>query len=162
MRSWRPFALGTSIAVAVACGATVRASPAPSNVTNTPAASASAPQACVARPDPPSFIDPKSISDTIAVCEPARGAPVGRQFAVRGLSRTFEATTSWRVRDRAQRVVVNGFATASVGSGQQWGNFEFEVQLPSTVSGDIALELYWTSPRDGSDQGLVIVPLTVR
>lgn len=148
--------------LATSCGATVAPSPTPTNATGTPAATSAAPQACEARPNPPSFIDPKSISDSIAVCEPARGAAVARQFAVRGLSRTFEATTSWRVRDRSQRVIANGFATASSGSSEQWGNFEIQVQLPANTSGEITLELYWTSPKDGSDQGLVTVPLTIR
>ncbi len=161
MAPFRTVALLACAALATACGATVAPSPTPTNPSGTPTPSSAAPQACEARPDPPSFIDPKSISDSIAVCEPTRGAAVGRQFTVRGLSRTFEATTSWRLRDRSRAVVANGFATAS-SAGPQWGNFEFQVQLPASVSGDVTLELYWASPRDGSDQGLVIVPLSVR
>ncbi len=116
---------------------------------------------------------PRSISDTVAVYSPAPIAPqsgaivgsqpsIGRQFTVSGLSRTFEATTAWRVVDAARRVVASGFTTASRGTSAVWGTFQVAVQLPSTVSGSVTLEVYWASPRDGADTGLVQVPLTVR
>lgn len=115
----------------------------------------------------------QSISDTVAVYSPAppdpggigrtpSDPPIGRQFTVSGLSRTFEATTAWRVVDTARRVVASGFTTASRGTSAVWGTFQVAVQLPATVSGQVTLEVYWASPRDGSDMGLVQVPLTVR
>ncbi len=102
-----------------------------------------------------------SLSDTVAVYSPKSG-DTGRQFTVSGLSRTFEATTQWRVVDSARRVVASGFTTASRGTSAVWGTYQISVQLPATVSGNVTLEVYWGSPRDGSDVGLVQVPLTVR
>jgi hypothetical protein len=102
-----------------------------------------------------------SLSDTVAVYSPKPGDS-GRQFTVSGLSRTYEATTQWRVVDSARREVVSGFTTASRGTSAVWGTFQISVQLPATVSGNVTLEVYWGSPRDGSAVGLVQVPLTAR
>ncbi len=115
----------------------------------------------------------RSISDTVVVYHPApitaQDGPVlgsqpsiGRQFTVSGLSRTFEATTQWRVVDAARRVLASGFTTASRGTSAVWGTYQISVQLPATVSGNVTLEVYWGSPRDGSVVGLVQVPLTIR
>ena len=102
-----------------------------------------------------------SISDTVAVYSPKAGDS-GRQFTVSGLSRTYEATTQWRVVDAARREVASGFTTASRGTSAVWGTYQISVQLPATVTGNVTLEVYWGSPRDGSAVGLVQVPLTVR
>jgi hypothetical protein len=102
-----------------------------------------------------------SISDTVAVYSPKSGDS-GRQFTVSGLSRTFEATTHWRVVDSARREVASGFTTASRGTSAVWGTYQFSVQLPATVTGNVTLEVFWASPRDGADTGLVQLPLTVR
>jgi hypothetical protein len=102
-----------------------------------------------------------SLSDTVAVYSPKPG-DIGRQFTVSGLSRTYEATTQWRVVDSARRELAKGFTTASRGTSAVWGTYQFSVQLPASVSGNVTLEVYWGSPRDGADTGLVQVPLTVR
>jgi hypothetical protein len=103
----------------------------------------------------------RALSDTTAVYSPRPG-DISRQFTVTGLSRTFEGTTQWRVVDSARRVVTSGFTTASRGTSAVWGTYQVSVQLPATVSGNVTLEVYWGSPRDGSEVGLVQVPLTVR
>lgn len=102
-----------------------------------------------------------SISDTIAVYSPKPG-DTGRQFTVSGLSRTFEATTAWRVVDSARKVLASGTTTASRGTSAVWGTYQVSVQLPASASGNVTLEVFWASPRDGADTGLVQVPLTVR
>ncbi|MEP6693666.1 MAG: Gmad2 immunoglobulin-like domain-containing protein [Chloroflexota bacterium] len=105
--------------------------------------------------------DPSTINKTIAVYSPKPGGS-GRQFTLVGLSRTFEATTAWRVIDLAQRVLASGNTTASRGTSAVWGTYQVSVQLPPTASGNLTLEVYWASPRDGSDMDVVQVPLTVR
>ena len=102
-----------------------------------------------------------SLSDTVAVYSPKPG-DTSRQFTVTGLSRTFEATTSWRVVDSARRELASGHTTASRGTSAVWGTYSISVQLPATASGNVTLEVFWASPRDGADTGLVQVPLTVR
>ena len=104
---------------------------------------------------------PTSVSDTVAVYLPGPGYPPAPRFTVSGLARTFEAGILWRVRDGQDRVVANGSATATLGTSQQWGTFQFDVQIPPSPpgTGDLFLEVYWASPKDGSDQGLVRVHL---
>jgi len=105
--------------------------------------------------------DPSTINKTIAVYAPKPGGS-GRQFTLTGLSRTFEGTTAWRVVDSARRVVASGNTTASRGTSALWGTYQVSVQLPATTSGSFTLEVYWVSPRDGSDVDVVQIPLTVR
>lgn len=105
--------------------------------------------------------DASTINKTITVYSPKPGGS-GRQFTLSGLSRTFEATTAWRVVDSARRVLAGGSTTASRGTSAVWGTYQVSVQLPATASGNLTLEVYWASPRDGSDVDVVQVPLTVR
>lgn len=102
-----------------------------------------------------------SLSETVAVYSPKPG-DAGRQFTVSGLSRTFEATTAWRIIDSARRVLAEGTTTASRGTSAVWGTYQISVQLPANANGNVTLEVYWASPRDGADTGLVQVPLVVR
>ncbi|HEV8228527.1 MAG TPA: Gmad2 immunoglobulin-like domain-containing protein [Candidatus Limnocylindria bacterium] len=102
------------------------------------------------------------IYGTVAVYTPSRGDTVDRRFTVSGVSRTFEATTAWRVLDLSRRIVASGVTTASRGSSNVWGTYDFAVQLPASVSGPVTLEVYWTNPRDGSETDVVQVPLLVR
>ena len=69
---------------------------------------------------------------------------------------------SWRLRDSTGREVAKGFTTASEGSSPVWGTFEFGVQVPPSVTGNVTLEVYQASPRDGSDTDKVSMPLQVR
>ena len=105
--------------------------------------------------------NPSAISDTVAVYSPKAG-DTGREFTVSGLSRTFEATTSWRVVDAARRVLASGFTQASLGTSAVWGTFQTSIVIPASSTGNVTLEVYWQSPRDGTDTGLVQVPLFIR
>ncbi len=105
---------------------------------------------------------PQAISDRIAVYSPTVGAAVSHDFSVSGLARVFEATVSWRVKDSAQRVVASGVTNASLGTSALWGAYEVAVKLPQTVSGNVTLEVYEASAKDGSEVGLVRLPLAVR
>jgi hypothetical protein len=111
--------------------------------------------------------DPRTTSDRIAVTTPKPGdrVPGGAQFAqsVRqaGVARVFEATVSWRVRDAAGKVVASSHFNASLGSSALWGTFDSGFAVPASVHGSITLEVFEASPKDGSDVGLVAIPLTV-
>ena len=104
---------------------------------------------------------PDAVSDSVAVYRPQPGATVDRTFTVSGLARAFEANVSWRLRDQSGRIVANGFTTASIGTSAVWGSFQTSVTVPPTVTGNATLEVFWGSPRDGSDVGLVKVRLWV-
>ncbi|HET8568482.1 MAG TPA: Gmad2 immunoglobulin-like domain-containing protein [Candidatus Limnocylindria bacterium] len=105
---------------------------------------------------------PQAVTQSVAVHAPVAGAETGRQFGVTGVVRSFEANVQWRVRDSGGAVVARGFGTATEGSGAVWGIYDLQVSLPPTVSGNVTLEVYWGSPRDGSDVGTVAIPLRVR
>lgn len=105
---------------------------------------------------------PQAVSESIAVYDPVAGDQKGHEFTITGASRTFEGTTAWRIRDRQQRIVASGFTTASLGTSAVWGTFAANVRVPPSVSENVTLEVFWGSPRDGSDLGLVQIPVTIR
>jgi hypothetical protein len=100
-------------------------------------------------------------SDSIAVYSP-RAGDTSRSVTISGFARVFEAHVAWRIKDAAGREVAKGFTTASIGTSPLWGAFQTTAAIPASVSGNVTLEVFWPSPKDGSDLGLVRVPLTVR
>ena len=125
-------------------------------------------------PDPTQLVvefggDPRATSDRIAVIAPKPGdsgvAHAPPQFAydfrLTGAARAFEATVSWRVRDSAGKVVATSHFNASLGSSALWGTFDNGFSVPAGVHGNVTLEVYEASPKDGSDQGLVAIPLSL-
>lgn len=105
---------------------------------------------------------PQAISDRIAVYAPTAGATIARTFTLSGAARVFEANVVWRVKDGRQNVVAEGNTTASLGTSALWGTFDTQVTLPANVTGNATLEVYEVSAKDGSEQGVVAIPLTVR
>jgi len=82
--------------------------------------------------------------------------PVG----VCGIGTGFEATFSLRVRDGAGVELAHCSITAGLGNGAL-GNFHTEVPLgtvPPTAQGTV--EVFETSPEDGSELHKVVVPVT--
>ncbi len=104
---------------------------------------------------------PQATSDSVAVYSP-RAGETSRTVTISGFARAFEANVAWRIKDTAGREVAKGFTTASIGTSPVWGSFQTTATIPATVSGNVTLEVFWPSPRDGTDTGLVQVPLTVR
>src|SRR4029079_14102022 len=108
--------------------------------------------------------DPRATSDRIAVTAPKPGdiANSGADLTVTGSARVFEANVVWRVLDSTGKVVANGHFLSSLGSSALWGTFNTKIPLPANVRGNLTLELYEASARDGSAQGVVRIPLSVR
>lgn len=104
---------------------------------------------------------PQAISESVAVYSP-RAGETSRTVTISGFARAFEATVAWRIKDSAGHEVAKGFTTASIGTSPVWGSFQTTATIPANVSGNVTLEVFWPSPRDGSDVGLVQVPLVVR
>jgi hypothetical protein len=104
---------------------------------------------------------PQATSDSVAAYTP-RAGDTSRTVAIAGLARAFEATVAWRIKDSAGREVAKGFTTASIGTSPLWGSFQTTATIPANVGGNVTLEVYWASPRDGADTGLVQIPLVVR
>jgi immunoglobulin-like protein involved in spore germination len=111
--------------------------------------------------------DPRAVSDRIAVyraqvfaATPACSTTCDLELS--GAARVFEANVVWRVKDGAGKVIANGHFLTSLGTSAVWGTFDTSVQLPSGFTGNATLELYEASPKDGSEQGLVQIPLVIR
>lgn len=94
----------------------------------------------------------------ILVESPRPGEEVGTQIRVTGTSNTFEAALSWEVRDSSGKVIREGFATATAGTGT-WGTFAFDVDLSGTDTGPITLVVFEVSAKDGSPVNVYEVPL---
>jgi hypothetical protein len=106
---------------------------------------------------------PQAVSDRIAVYAPVPAASIARTFTLSGAARVFEANVVWRVKDRFQTVVAQGHTLASLGTSAVWGTFQTEITLPASTSGTYpTLEVYEASAKDGSEVGLVAIPLSVR
>jgi Immunoglobulin-like domain of bacterial spore germination len=108
--------------------------------------------------------DPRATSDRIAVTAPKPGAIVnsGADLTVTGSARVFEANVVWRLVDASGKVVANGHFLSSLGSSAVWGTFNTKIAMPANVRGNLTLEFYEASARDGTPQGVVQIPLTVR
>ena len=111
--------------------------------------------------------DPRMTSDRIIVyrAQPVAATPVCSStcdIQLSGAARVFEANVVWRVKDSAGKVIASGHFLASLGSSALWGTFNTDVQVPARFIGNVTLEIYEASPKDGSEQGLVQIPLVIR
>jgi hypothetical protein len=110
--------------------------------------------------------DPRSTSDRIAVYGPTPGSTIdsriSRMFTLSGAARVFEANVAWRLKDASGKTVATGHFLASLGSSALWGTFDTRLPIPTGLVGPATLELYEASPKDGTEQGLVAIPLVVR
>lgn len=91
--------------------------------------------------------DPDAVSQSIALYRPAFGASVTPGDEISGLIRAFEARFEYRISD-ARGLVVDDFATASLGTSEMWGGFSLKV--PEGIRGAATIEVLLRSPRDGS------------
>ncbi len=104
--------------------------------------------------------DPDGTSANIALYRPAFGTSLAVGEEVSGLVRAFEARYEYRVRDSRGSLVVDEFATASLGTSELWGAFAFP--MPAVPAGAVTLEILLRSPRDGSVAESVFTSLAVR
>jgi hypothetical protein len=112
-------------------------------------------------------------SRRIKVFNPAPNEIVDRKFNVSGVANVFEATIVYRLFDTKQNKLVEGFTTATAtvphfirapvipSSTINWGYFTLDLEVPKTVAVNtkLILELYWESPKDGTVEDLVVIPL---
>jgi hypothetical protein len=111
---------------------------------------------------------PRATSDRIAVYGPTPGSTIDSRisqiFTLSGAARVFEANVAWRLKDATGKTVANGHFLASLGSSALWGTFDTRLTIPTSLigTGHVTLELYEASPKDGTEQGLVVIPLMIR
>lgn len=104
-------------------------------------------------------------SQNITVRTPQDNDTVGLSFQVTGIARVFENVVSYRVRNKATNaVIVSGTTTADAKDVGQFGPFTITVIMPEETNlhddDKLQLEVFQTSPKDGSDTDVVTIPLT--
>jgi len=104
----------------------------------------------------------QAVSDRIAVYQPTVGGTIAQSFVLAGAARVFEANVVWRVKDSKLKVVAEGHTMASLGTSPVWGTFQTTITLPATVTGNVTIEVFEVSPRDGSEVGAVAFPAVLR
>ncbi len=91
--------------------------------------------------------DPDAVSANVALYQPVFGTTVTAGDAISGLIRAFEARFEYRITD-ARGIVVDEYASASLGTSEMWGSFS--VPVPAGLRGAATIEILLRSPRDGS------------
>lgn len=95
---------------------------------------------------------------TIWVTSPAPGEVIKSPFVLKGTARVFEAMVAYRVKDASGNVLAKGFTMASEGAPGR-GDFEASVDFKPAGPGKGHIEVFWSSPKDGSDLDTVVVPV---
>jgi germination protein M len=89
---------------------------------------------------------------------PAPYDSVGRRIRVYGTANVFEATFMVRLTDARGHVLYQHFQMATSGSGTR-GTFDFILTVSTAHHGIGRLRLWATSPEDGSDIDVVVIPI---
>lgn len=89
----------------------------------------------------------------------APGDIVSSPVTVAGESNTFEATVRIRVLGADGSVLADTFTTATSGTGT-WGTFSDKVPFTRGANTTGKVVVFWDSPKDGSPQDVVEVPVT--
>lgn len=97
----------------------------------------------------------------IAVYGLQAGQKVSLPLAVSGEARVFENVVNIRLKDKDGSILYQGFVNAASPDTGQFGSFSKDIKyLTKTPTGsEVILEVYWASPKDGSDLDLISIPL---
>jgi Immunoglobulin-like domain of bacterial spore germination len=97
----------------------------------------------------------------ILVKEPLANTHVRSPLIINGEASVFEAALVWQVTDTAGRVLASGFTTATAGAPGK-GTFSITASYQDPPSDIIGFaEVYTRSPRDGTIDEIVRVPLVL-
>jgi len=94
----------------------------------------------------------------IWVTSPAPDQKVASPVEVAGSARVFEATVNMRLVDDSGIIIAEGFTTASEGAPGR-GDFKHSLSYSVASPGKGAIEVFWTSPKDGEILDKVSVPV---
>jgi immunoglobulin-like protein involved in spore germination len=134
--------------------------PTPARTTATPTATATASPTTSPTPTPTPVPTPLlSARGGILVKEPLANSRVRSPLTIGGEAMVFEAALIWQVTDTAGRVLAGGITTASAGAPAK-GTFTITATYTDPPSDIIGFaEVYTRSPRDGTIDEIVRVPL---
>jgi len=94
----------------------------------------------------------------IWVNSPKPGAKVTSPLAVTGSAQVFEATVSLRLVTKDGKKLAEDFTTASAGAPER-GVFKTVLEFEPPAAEDGYLDVFWNSPKDGSELDKVRVPV---
>jgi hypothetical protein len=112
------------------------------------------------QPDAAAVADPcaphqgRDMDAFIDVVAPVAGQQVGATIELVGCSNVPEANVRYRVIDASGSVLVDHFTTATCGTGCVG---EFREVVAVTASGDVTVQVFWESPKDGGEEDLTEV-----
>jgi hypothetical protein len=131
-------------------------SPSPSLLTRT-----STPTTAASTTAAPSATALSSAKGNITVTRPLPNARVSSPLVISGDASVFEAALQWRVADSAGRVLAQGITTASAGAPGR-GTFTVTATF-APPSADLfgSVEVFSVSPKDGSVDEIVRVPVVI-
>ena len=112
-------------------------------------------------PEPEPEAEPEEASDDlITIKHPREGAVVARDLvSAKGTATAFEGRINVRVR-QGDTVLVGQSVQVSTGAPDV-GTWMVQLQLPADARGDAVLEAYTTSAKDGSEQNVVGVSISL-
>jgi len=96
----------------------------------------------------------------ITLVSPKLNSEVTNPILVQGYANVFEGNVQMRIKDASDNILGHDFATACMGDWPCY--FEKEISFTQLVAGDIKLDVYTLSPKDGAEANLVSVSLKVK
>ena len=109
----------------------------------------------------PSATTLSSARGLITVSRPQPNARVTSPLVISGDASVFEATLQWRVTDSAGRVLAQGVTTATAGAPARGTYSVTATFTPPSADTFGSVEVFERSPRDGSIDEIVRVPVVI-
>ena len=159
--------LAVGVAACGSSGGEATASPNPTvtvtqTVTAPPATSTASPTATPTAPTSTNACDALGAQGQqlafLFVTSPTVGTQVHPGFTVSGCANVFEAAFQWELRDQNGNVLAQDNGTASCGTGCV-GTVSFTVNYQISSAQVGTLKVYTSSPKDGSDTDVNMIPL---
>ncbi len=107
------------------------------------------------------YLEPITASSAgIKLFEPSKNVTVQNTLRFRGVASVFEGTILYRLTGEDGAIIEEGFANAGMG---EWHYFEGVIPLDGLIQDALpaVLELFTISPKDGTEQDIIFVPLTL-
>jgi len=107
---------------------------------------------------------PEDSEKNISVSSPQKGEELSLPFSIKGQARVFENTVNFKLKDKEDNILYEGFDMAQSPDMGQFGPFEKEIsylyQKPATA--EVIIEVFEFSAKDGSVINLVSLPVKLK
>jgi hypothetical protein len=133
----------------------------PAAATTTPAAATTSPTGATTTPSVPTApTTGAAAKPSILVQSPLAGSRVSSPVTISGTADVYEATVNARILDADGREIAVSFTTATCGSGCR-GEYTMAVPFSVNAEQEGMIEVLNYSPRDGSPENVVRIPVTL-